>query len=472
MKKISKLGYPDVVKNIFWMMVVCSMMVKMNAQVVITNSNFSLGTTGRIGVGLSPNGEGNMWKPLNLSGQGSLGGRMEQTDYIDLLPAIHFTPKKIGGDSTNVTFQVRLGMYSANGQFVGNVSSRSNNGLTFILPEAYVEATNILGSKWSAWAGSRFRRYNDIHISDYFYFDDHSSQGFGVKYKNTELTMLMPASADSTNVYPYNYQITVAGATNPAIRQRMVWIGEQSIHLQNKAVIKLLGEFHYVSKNSGEASKNFPSDRGWVAGIKYSNSFKTVKPGSFNQISARFGTGIANGGDNGNTFTWATYGAPDENGKYTNAYSFTAVEHFLLNLSNKFSINGYGVFTKSKGGSASSNTDEYFNGNQLYNQKTDFVVGVRNFFYVTNWLHLIQEVHYAVRKDGDNPEASMWKFSLAPTIAPLGNRDPWSRPHIRLVATVARYNDYARDHNYSPFLQINQKRWGSYIGVKTEWWLF
>ncbi len=30
------------------------------AQVVITNPNFSLGTTGRIGVGLSPNGEGNM----------------------------------------------------------------------------------------------------------------------------------------------------------------------------------------------------------------------------------------------------------------------------------------------------------------------------------------------------------------------------------------------------------------------------
>lgn len=458
--------------KVIWILALCCIAISTKAQVVITNPNFSLGTTGRIGVGLSPNGEGNMWKPLNLSGQGSLGGRMEQNDYLDLLPAIHFTPKIIGKDSTNVTFQVRLGMYSANGQFVGNVSSRSNNGLTFILPEAFVEATNIMGSKWSAWAGSRFRRYDDIHISDYFYFDDHSAQGFGVKYKNTELTMLMPASTDSTGVYPYNYEVTVAGATNPAIRQRMVWIGEQSFHFKNNQTIKFLGEFHYVSKNSAAASKNYPSDNGWVAGIKYNSPFKTVKPGSFNQISARYGSGIANGGDNGNTFTWATYGAPDDNGKYTNAYSFTMVEHFLLNLSNKFSINGYGVFTKSKGGSSSTNTDEYFNGKQLYNQKTDFVVGVRNFFYVTNWFHLIQEVHYAVRKDGDNPEASMWKFSLAPTLVPLGKRDPWSRPHIRLVGTVARYNDYARDHNYSPFLQINQKRWGSYIGVKTEWWLF
>jgi maltoporin len=87
-------------------------------------------------------------------------------------------------------------------------------------------------------------------------------------------------------------------------------------------------------------------------------------------------------------------------------------------------------------------------------------------------LHLIEEVHYAVRKDGDNPEANMWKFSFVPTIVPLGKKDPWSRPHIRLVCTLAHYNDYASNHNYSPFLQVNQKRWGSFIGVKTEWWLF
>ena len=442
------------------------------SQVVITNSNFSMGTTGRIGVGLSPNGEGNQWRPLNLSGQGSLGGRMEQTDYIDILPAFHFIPKIAGKESTNVTFQVRLGMYSNNGQFIGNTSTQTKNGLTFILPEAYVEATNIMGSKWSAWAGSRFRRYDDIHISDYFYFDDHSSQGFGVSHKNTELTMLMPASSNTGSVFPYNYEVTVAGATNSAIRQRMVWIGEHSFKLKNDNTIKLLGEFHYASANSNEASVKYGSDNGFVAGIKYNSPIKTAMPGSFNQISARYGTGIANGGDNGNTFTWATYGAPDADGKYNGAYSFTIVEHFLLNISKKFSVNGYGVFTRSKGGSSSTDKDTYFDGTQLYNQKTDLVVGMRNFYYVTDWFHILQELHYAVRKDGDNPEASMWKFSLAPTIVPLGQRDPWSRPHIRLVYTVARYNDFAKDHNYSSFLQVNQKQWGSYIGVKTEWWLF
>jgi len=459
-------------KKLLQLFIIIAVPLCSNAQVVITNTNFSMGTTGRIGVGASPTGEGNMWKPLNLSGQGSLAGRMEQTDYIDLLPALHFTPKLIGKDSTNVTFQARLGMYSANGQFIGNASSRSGDGLTFILPEAFVEARNIMGSRWSAWAGARFRRYDDIHICDYFYFDDHSAQGFGVSYKTTELTMLMPASTDSTGVYPYNYKVTVAGATNPAIRQRMVWIGEHTFEMKNGNKLKLLGEYHYVAATSDNASVQYPSDNGWVAGAKFTTPIKTAMPESFNDISVRYGAGIANGGDNGNTFTWATYGAPNQEGKYTSAYSFTMVEHFLLNLSKKFSINGYGVFTQSKGGSSSTNKDTYFNGNQIYNRKKDIVAGFRSLYYATDWLHLIGEVHYAVRKDGDNPDAAMWKFSFAPTIAPVGKRSVWCRPHIRFVCSLARYNDYARDNHYSSFLQLNQKRWGTYIGVKAEWWIF
>jgi len=40
------------------------------------------------------------------------------------------------------------------------------------------------------------------------------------------------------------------------------------------------------------------------------------------------------------------------------------------------------------------------------------------------------------------------------------------------VFSAARYNDYARNNHYSSYLQINNNRWGTYIGVKTEWWLF
>ncbi len=79
--------------------------------------------------------------------------------------------------------QARLAMYSSKGQLIGNVSSTSYGGVAFALPELYAEANNILGSKWSAWIAAKFFRGNDIHIADHYYFDDHSSQGFGVIFK-------------------------------------------------------------------------------------------------------------------------------------------------------------------------------------------------------------------------------------------------------------------------------------------------
>jgi maltoporin len=443
---------------------------QLKAQVINVNDYFSLKTSGRIGVGGSPNGEGNQWKPLNLSGQGSLAGRMEQTDYMDLTPIIHYTPKVNDKDAGHVIFQAKIGMYSQNGQFIGNTNSRSEKGLTIFLPETFVEARHIMGSQWSAWVGMRLCRYDDIHICDYFYFDDHTTTGTGVKYKNTELSFFMPASTDSAGVFPYNYEVTVAGATNPSIRQRMMWVGEHTVKFKNDHKLKLLAEYHYTGATSKDASKKYPSDYGWVVGAKYDMPIKTVKTGSFNQFAIRYGAGIANGGDNGNSYTWATYGPPNANGKYSGAYSISVVEHFMLNLSNKVTLNGYGVFTKSKGGSNSKNTDCFFDGQQMFNHKRDIVVGGRVSFYATDWLHLLGEAHHARRKDGGNPDAAMWKFSFAPTVAALGKRDPWCRPHIRLVFSAARYNDYAMNHNYSPFLQINQKRWGTYLGVKTEWW--
>lgn len=49
-----------------------------HAQIVITNKDFSFGTTGRIGAGYSPNADGKTGRQLNLNNQGSLGGRMDQ----------------------------------------------------------------------------------------------------------------------------------------------------------------------------------------------------------------------------------------------------------------------------------------------------------------------------------------------------------------------------------------------------------
>ena len=67
-------------------------------------------------------------------------------------------------------------MYSGKGQLIGNVNSTNHGGVASALPELYAQADHIMGSKWSAWVGAKFFGAT-MHIADYYYFDDHSSQG-------------------------------------------------------------------------------------------------------------------------------------------------------------------------------------------------------------------------------------------------------------------------------------------------------
>jgi maltoporin len=135
------------------------------------------------------------------------------------------------------------------------------------------------------WAGARWLRYDDIHIADYFYFDDHSATGWGVKYKNTRFSMFFPAAIDTlaTNSTPYSYTNIISGAKNLVYRQREVMVLEHSMFFKENT-LKLLAEYHNVSKSGENSVENYPSDNGWVIGAKLSSKLKTKLPGSFNQV--------------------------------------------------------------------------------------------------------------------------------------------------------------------------------------------
>jgi maltoporin len=444
------------------------------------NKMFSFGSYGRVGAGFSPAIEGNISRSLNLNGMGSIGGRMEESDYVELISALHFKPEILHRDSTIINVQARLAMYSGKGQLIGNVSSTNTyGGVTIALPELYAEALNIMGSKWSAWVGAKFFRGYDAHIADYFYFDDHSSQGFGVTYNKTTLAVFFPGNVDTASSLPPNFYVNIIdGTPRLGLRSRSMIVAEHLIPLKDtRQKIKLLAEYHHLADATLEdtaTAQNYPSADGWVAGIEHTVDISTVIPGSFNQAAIRYGHGIANGGDGGNSRTWLTYGAPDrETQKFSNAYSTTLVNHILLNLSPKYSVNAYGIYTKSRGASDSLNkAPDYFD-RQLFNRKTEYALGARNFWYIKKWFHLITELHYANRKDGNQPSASMIKFSFVPTIVPTAKADPWARPHLRFIYSIARYNNFASENLYSPYLaEIGAKKWGSYIGIRAEWWLF
>jgi maltoporin len=466
-----------------FLLIVCSTLLLFHFEISLaqttTNKSFSFGSYGRVGAGFSPNITGNIGRSLNLNGMGSIGGRMEEADYVELLAALHF---KAEGhrDTTLINVQARMALYSGKGQLIGNVSSSSTyGGITLALPELYAEALNIRGSKWSAWIGAKLFRGYDVHIADYFYFDDHSTQGFGVTWNKTTFSVLFPGAVDtSSSVPPYFYLNIVDGTPHPGLRGRSMLVAEHIIPFDdNKQKIKLLAEYHHLADATIEDTAtqyNYPSASGWVLGVEHTIDVSTSITGSFNQASIRYGAGIANGGDGGNSRTWLTYGAPDlVTKKYNNAYSIALVDHILLNLTPKYSVNAYGIYTKSRGGADGVNKAPDFFGRELFNRKTEYAVGVRNFWYIKKWFHLITELHYANRKDGDQPSAAITKLSIVPTLVPTAKADPWARPHLRLIYSIARYNDFASQNLYSPYLaEIGHKKWGQYIGIRAEWWLF
>lgn len=455
----------------------------LNAQISyqnVTNKKVALGSYGRVGVDWSFENGGSIGRRLNLNKMGSIGGRLEEQDYLEIAPAFHFSPKK--GDSTQIIAQARFAFYSNSLSTIGNSTSTSLGGLTFAIPELFVEARNIHGKELSIWVGARLYRGPDVHIADHFFFNDHSGQGFGIEYKKTRFAVMYVASTDTTStVPPYFYLNIKTGTPSTALRQRTVFVVEHDFKVNRNNTITALGEYHRMADadskveiDTVETILNFPSDHGFVVGVRHMHNFKKMRKGSFNDFTLRYGTGIANGGDGGISKTWATFGAPDTLSlSFKGAYSLALVNHMVLNVSDRYTLNGYVILTNSKGAADTNGLSKTYFGREVYNKKTDFTIGARNEFYINDYFHLLGEIHYSQRRDGDEPMASMLKFSIAPVYVPTGIRDTWARPHIRFVASLARYNDYAMESLYSPYLQFTgSRRWGYYFGIKGEWWVF
>ena len=161
---------------------------------------------------------------------GSVGGRMEEADYFELAFALHFTPTTATSDSTGINIQSRLAVYTTQGQIIGNVTSKSYGGITAALPELFAEARNIPpppGLVRDFFAGMH------IQLADHFYFDDHSSQAFGIQHKNTQVSIMFPAAVDTASTLPpYFYLNIVKCAPVLGLRTRSVYIIEHSILLK------------------------------------------------------------------------------------------------------------------------------------------------------------------------------------------------------------------------------------------------
>ncbi len=440
----------------------------------LTSDSLTFGMYGRAGVDFAPNKEATMGRGVNLSGMGSLGGRLEEGDYLEFITRYNLPVKN--DKQTKLYVQTRFSAFSKSGTFVGFYSTGSINDLIVLLPEAYVEAKNLFVKDFSAWAGARFYRGDDIHIADYYYFNDLSSQGAGVKYKDSELALLVITSPDSSigEIPPYVYNNLVDGSVSRTLRQRTILAAQQKLSFSKKSYFQFLAEYHWLSsaEKSQTDSVVYPSDYGLVGGIKFSIVPQKNYEASAINLSVRLGTRIANGGSGSNSRTYTTYGGFDyETEKFEGAYSINTANEAILRLSQKLFHQYYFVGIWSHGAPETEGKTLNILGEEIFNSKQLFAVGMRSTYAITPQFLLINELHYTARKDGTQPYAEMIKFAIAPTFSPSGKLGVYARPHIRFVYSIAWYNLYSRQNLSSPYLSsFGENTFGHYFGIKSEWW--
>lgn len=411
---------------------------------------------GRVGTAYSLDGRVIQGTRLNLRG-GPIGGRFEESDYLE--PTLKFyILKPETEESTGVRLVLTPAMF-ARTSFLGFFTANTAPNLDIEIFQAYVEATNVLVPGLSIWGGQRFYRGEDVHIADYYYFNQLNAQGGGVKYKGLDVALLLQTGS-RTDAPAYAYDETGDG-TPDAQRQRLVFVsqyvhrfpmGEERAHR-----LHLLAELHVLPPAlTRDGAEVLPGDSGWVLGAKGVLDFGK---GNFNTLSVRYGRGIANGAIGGSS-TWSTFGLPDNTGRFHGAYGIEVVDHFVWNASSLFSLNGYGILHVSRGANGAVG-DEGF----------DSIFGARSFLYLSDYFHLINEATYQTRRDGEGPTGSAVKLSVVPTIVPTGLRSVWARPHFRVFYTIAFYNRAARDALMSPYLQVfGPDAIAHYIGGRVEWW--
>ncbi|PTL76360.1 carbohydrate porin [Vitiosangium sp. GDMCC 1.1324] len=433
--------------------------VPASAQSLADRLDFSM--YGRVGVAWAPSsGDFIQGKSMNLTGN-SLGGRLEEGDYLEPSLKIHLLKPSAEELAENKEAPyahavLTPAMWANNGLFIALTSNRGAQTLTLELGEAYVEAGNLLIPGLKFWGGARFYRGTNVYLADYWYFNNLSAQGAGFKYRGLDVAVLLQTSINGSQ---YNFDSNGDGILDVR-RQRTILVGQYKQEFTGGHYAQLLGELHGLPETKAPSVADrsvLPADIGWVAGLK---THLNLGNDSFNELSVRYGRRIANGGQAGSP-TWVTFGSPAANGKYGNANSLEVVEQVLYNVNPTLSLNAYGTLHYGQG-ATDATTDKFM----------DFSVGAQSTVYLHKNFHLMNEASFQGVRDGSNPFGTAVKLSLVPTLVPTGQLSPFARPHLRLFYTLAFYNKQAVDTLHSPYLQtVGGKSIGHFLGARVEWWI-
>ncbi|MCU0417712.1 MAG: carbohydrate porin [Cytophagaceae bacterium] len=428
-------------------------------------SYFSLSSYGRLGISTSLRNE-QYGVRLNLLNQGSIGGRHEENDYIEVAGTAHISQlMQLPRTAPNIQLILRWQFFSGSNTLIfSNTQS--------VLGEAYILVDSIATKKqryFSLWMGQRYYRYHYSPITDYFYFNNSTAQGVGIAFTKLKVALL--------TVVPQNTPGSPYGDILAPDFQRIMANIQYRIPLANRSYLDVLGEVHsHVLKIIDSIGFTYtPPDIGWVIGALW---YTPMSERHSNSISLRYGAGIANGpgDDNWSSRTYVTYGNPNDKGLYAGAYGINIVDQWKYKATDKYEVEAYAIYRYAQGAAKPTYLESF----TRENKKQDVSLGLRHTYFISDRVHLLSEVHWQTRQyvtaldsvgqDKALGWAQMTKVSIIPTFVPTGKRDAAARPHIRLVYSIAFYDTTARTYQLSDYLRSHpDKKVGMYLGIKTEW---
>ena len=329
----------------------------------------------------------------------------------------------------------------------------SSGDTSFGLPEIFASIGNTVAAQPSlkVWAGSRYYRRQDIHISDFFFYN---MSGTGAGLEDFELPFGKLAFAWIGAAASSGFSdLPQPDPDNEAGFSKANW----DLRLYDVPLPLGEGEFGLVfaRADSGRdaSGQSAPGSEGGAITFLHTAE-KFISPDGANKFSLQFGTGPAKTFTSGfETFTLTNgvFVRPDSD----KSWRFRATEHFTANLSDHFSIGPALVYQLT----------DYDDADELVHWAS---AGVRPILHFNKYFSLAFEggVDW-VKNTGQDTSDYLYKLSLAPQVA-LGNRF-FSRPVIRGFVTYAHWGDDFRGAvGGNDYVNKND---GLTYGVQMEaWW--
>jgi maltoporin len=393
----------------------------------------------RSGVGESTGGGGGSQACFKLAGAGSkyrLGNECETYAELALGKQLYKDPE----DGATFSLHTRMAMSATQWQDWEDTGNNNKN-LSFAFREAYGEASDIgLGSA-SVWAGKRFYDRHDVHIIDY-YFWDNSGPGAGIENIDLGFGKLAYAwrqntvDSGNTSVDGLDHKVGVSGHDFRLSGLKVNEGGELTLGL----------DIRHASTQPGDTVDG--STNGYAMNVMHTQGGFL---GGYNTFALQYQTGDIAGG----------YGYPNPNANKDDKTERLVEQVQWQMPGTRFSGMGVALWQKyePKVGAAQTWTS----------------VGLRPEYYFTKHLGMAVELgHDQVKVDDGTPTRQLTKLTTAFLISP--DSGFWSRPQLRLFATYAKWNTAAQQaasalDALSTTGAFGSQTHGMTVGAQVEaWW--